>query len=82
MYCTSIICTYCACTYVLNHSLDGPFTRQLIERTGPVRVLDKKYRVNGNEAHLLDEQLRFGSAGSLTLVNEIMPPTDDVFQRI
>lgn len=27
---------------------------------------DSKYRVNGSEAHVLDEKLRFGSACSLT----------------
>lgn len=29
--------------YVLNHSLDDPFTRQLIERKGPAHLFDKKF---------------------------------------
>ena len=69
--------------YVLNHSLDGPFTpldNLSSERARP--MFRQKNRVNGNEAHLLDERLRSGSAGSLTLVNEVMPPTNEVFQRI
>ena len=56
-----------------------PFTRRPIHSTtyranGPGPCTRQKNRVNGNEAHLLDERLRFGSAGSLTLVNGVMPP--------
>ena len=32
--------------------------------------------MNGNEAHLLDERLRFGSASSLTSVSRVMPPAN------
>ena len=46
-------------------SLDGPWPK-----------LSLKFRVNGNEAHLLDEQLRFESADSLTSVSEVMPPAN------
>ena len=38
---------------ILNHSLDGPCTRQ-------------KYLVTENEAHLLDQRLLLGSAGPPT----------------
>ena len=49
-----------------------PFTRRPILSTtyranGPGPCTRQKNRVNGNEAHLLDERLRFGSAGSLTI---------------
>lgn len=39
----------------------------------------KKNRVNRNEASLLDEQLRFGSASSLTFVNGLIPPINELF---
>ena len=32
--------------------------------------------MNGNEAHSLDERLRFGSAGPLTSVSRVMPPVN------
>lgn len=37
--------------------------------------------MNGNEAHMLDERLRFGSASSLTLVSGVISPADEVIQR-
>ena len=49
------------------HSLDNLSS----ERARP--MYSTKNRVNGNEAHLLDERLRFGSAGSLTSVSGVIP---------
>ena len=52
---------------VWNHSLDHLST----ERARP--SYSTKNRVNGNGAHLLDERLRFGSAGTLISASWVMP---------
>lgn len=56
-------------TYVLKPSLGDPFTRQCNWANGPRNKLSLKFRVNGNESHLLNERLRLGSAGSFTWVS-------------
>ena len=73
----------CQDIYVLNHSLDRPFTRWARpthstnhRANGPRPELPLKFRVNGNEANLLNERLQFGSAGSLTSVSGVMPPAN------
>lgn len=60
-----------------------PFTRRPIHSTiyrtnGPSQFPRQKDRVNENGANLLNERLQFGSAGSLTLINQVMPPADEV----
>ncbi len=64
------------------HSLDNLSSERAHRANMLGPCTREKNRVNGNEAHLLDERLRFGSAGSLTLVFGVMPPADEVIRQM